>query len=77
MTAIRTYEVLCSWIESATTKDHLVCVANYINNVFVVMFPPTVKNVLDQDVPLPLHQEMVDEMFNKIRVKEQAIITID
>lgn len=69
MTAIRTYEVLCSWIESATTQDHLKCVDNYIKNVFTAMYPMSIHQ--------PIYEEMVTEMYRKIEVKSGEIITID
>lgn len=60
MTAVRTYEVLCSWIETAITNDHLTCVKNYINNVYIEMYPIHAN---------PLHKEMIDSMSEKIEAK--------
>lgn len=67
MTAVRTYEVLCSWIASATSIDHLICVDNYIENVYYPMYPPHV-NVL--------HIEMFDNMKAKILSKQDEINNI-
>lgn len=39
MTALRAYIVVCSWIDTATTNDHLICINNYINNVYINMYP--------------------------------------
>lgn len=58
MTAIQTYEVLSSWIESSKTPEHLECVANYVDNVFREMYPP---------IANPLHQEMISHLHFKIK----------
>jgi hypothetical protein len=72
MTAVRTYEVLCSWIASATSVDHLICVDNYIENVYYPMYPPK-HNVL--------HVEMFHNMKERILAKQNEInnipLTID
>lgn len=58
---VATYEVLSSWIVSAKTQDHLVCVENYISGVFLRDFPIDVN---------PLHGELVQNLVQKIASKD-------
>lgn len=60
LTAVKTYEVLSSWIETSTTNDHLTVVGNYLENVFIQMYP------LNHNI---LHKEMFDSLVEKIHAK--------
>lgn len=61
MTAIRTYEVLCTWIESSKTLDHIMCINSYIDNIFRSKFTKETN---------PLHQELIDSLRRKVELKE-------
>lgn len=61
MTAIQTYEILSNWIVSSKTPEQLECVANYIENVFRIMYPPSAN---------PLHKEMISNLYSKIENHE-------
>lgn len=64
MTAIRTYEVLSSWIESSKTLDHLMCVDQYIDKIFEKQFAKQLN---------PLHGELLDSLKGKIEMKETEL----
>jgi len=61
MTAVRTFEVLCGWIESATNQDHLKVIEDYINRVFIDRYPYTA-NII--------HADLVASMRAKINAKD-------
>jgi hypothetical protein len=61
MTAVRTFEVLCGWIESATNQDHLDVIIDYISRVFLTRYP-AFENVI--------HGHLVESMMQKINAKD-------
>lgn len=57
LSAVATFEVLCLWIASARTKDHLKCIENYIESVFLRDYPTDAN---------PLHGELLDSLTYKM-----------
>lgn len=68
MTAVQIYEVLSSWIVSSKTPDHIKCVLDYVDNVFLVRFPPEA-NVL--------HGQMASSLYEKANAKLQHPEPVD
>lgn len=73
MTALRSFIVVTSWIDTATTNDHLICINNYINNVYINMYP-----MKDNDENKEMIYSLQDKMMKKkAEINNEPITSLD